>query len=64
MRRNGVVPLAGYPAVDLASDRRPPCGPDHSAGWRDPVLGQGLDGRGEAPVGTRAYNQTLLIWLL
>ncbi len=37
MRRNGAVPLACYPAVDLAADRRPPCDPDHGGRGRYPL---------------------------
>ncbi len=35
--RNGVAPLAGYPAVDVAADRGPPCEPDHGGRGRDLV---------------------------
>ncbi len=45
MRRNGAVPLAGYFAVDLAADRRPPCDPDHGEIGRNQVIVICAEGR-------------------
>ncbi len=49
MRCIGAVPLAGYLAVDLAADRRPPCDPNHGGRGRYPLwLGAFRQARGSA----------------